>query len=283
MTDTTHTSVTALIEQRIRAQAEAEASAAIATFELLVEAAINKLGVFAPMTPFHSLVRDVRTKHIDNLVQRRVDALVNQLVLNDPKGQMVVQLGQTHMVPKSWSGAGFDALNVHEKERIIPQAANATIACSADVSVPPGATLIIECAHALTKEQKNATEAHALSKLPAGCQVLVLDRGLKASASVAAPVMPEGFTPAAKCTAAQDEQDAAQTKQAGHKWGINLVARKGELQDRIRAVVAAEAKAFFEESGVYITSLDVQFVRQRLLNSRECHYVGSVDAGITLG
>lgn len=165
MTDTKYTSVTALIEQRIRAQAEADALPAIAAFELTVEAAIKKLDVFAPMTPLHSLVRDVRTKHIDNLVKRRVDALV------------------AHLVTDKRADATFDRAG----ERIIPRGPEPTATSSGAASVPAGATVILECDQKLTDEQREATEAHALSKLPAGCQVLVLDRGIKASVSIKAP------------------------------------------------------------------------------------------------
>ncbi|CUI09820.1 hypothetical protein BN2497_14417 [Janthinobacterium sp. CG23_2] len=77
-------------------------------------------------------------------------------------------------------------------------------------------------------------------------------------------------------------QQAIMGAPAGNRGVSQLVARKGELQDRIRTVVAAEAKAFFEETGAYITSLDVQFVRQSSLGDLERHVVDSVDAGITL-
>ncbi|WP_167089277.1 hypothetical protein [Massilia frigida] len=184
MSITSDTSVTALIEQRIRDQVKGDVVPALAEFELTVEAAINKLGVFAPMTPLHSLVRDVRTKHIDNLVRHRVDALVNQLVLNDPNGQMVVQSGQTRLVSKSWSGAGVDALNVHAGERIIPQAANPAAAGRADGAIQPGATLFVECDRALTDEQVKKIKAGILADLPTGCKVVVLHGGVRATVSV---------------------------------------------------------------------------------------------------
>ncbi|CUI04691.1 hypothetical protein BN2497_4159 [Janthinobacterium sp. CG23_2] len=184
MTFTSDTSINTLIEQRIREQVKGEASPALAEFELTVEAAIKKLGVFAPMTPLHSLVRDVRTKHIDNLVARRVDALVNQLVLNDTKGQMVVRLDQTRMVSKSWSGAGVDALNVHEGERIIPQPSNPAAASGIDGAIHSGATLIVECDRALTDEQVKKIKAGILADLPTGCKVVVLHGGVKAAVSL---------------------------------------------------------------------------------------------------
>lgn len=163
-TDTTPNKITSLIEQRIRDDVQGEGRKAVDAFAALIEAEIEKLGVYASMTSMHSLIREMRTKHIDSLVNRRIDELVTQLVPDQ----------------------GSRNQDSHQDEPAAPVDANTTFACLLDVTVPPGATLIIECGQLLTNEQKEAVEARALSKLPAGCQVLVLDRGLKASLTVQA-------------------------------------------------------------------------------------------------
>lgn len=170
-TNTDNGKIPSLIEQRIRAQVEAEVAPGVAAFHEQVKAAMLKLGVSGYMGPEYVLVEHVRKRRIEQLVDHRIDRMVNQLVAQQ------------------------------------------------DPEVP------------------------------------------------------------AQRTAVQAEQDSEQKKPVG----VWLVARKIELQTRIREAVAAEAKAFFEETGVNITSLDVQFVRQQRLNQCDCHYIGSVEAGITLG
>ncbi|MCY0913240.1 YodC family protein [Massilia antarctica] len=80
MSNTDRASITSLIEHRIREEVRRESREAVDAFASLIDAELSKLGVFAPSTNMCSLIGQVRIKHLDNLVNKRIDALVEQLV-----------------------------------------------------------------------------------------------------------------------------------------------------------------------------------------------------------
>lgn len=84
MTNTDHTKITSLIEQRIRDEVQHEGRKAVNAFEAVIDAELAKMGVSTFDTCKHRFVFEVRTTHLDNLVNKRIDALVEQLVL-DPR------------------------------------------------------------------------------------------------------------------------------------------------------------------------------------------------------
>lgn len=151
--------ISSQLDCRIHQQAEREAKKAVLTLRGAVEAELQRLGIDPLFSGMHEFLDAACVAHINNLVSTRTAALVKQLV---PEQQAA-------------------APNAPLDEYGMPPAPGPTVACSIDVSVPPGATLIVECGQLLTREQKEVLEAQALAKLPAGYRVLVLDRGFTAS------------------------------------------------------------------------------------------------------
>lgn len=75
--------IISLIEQRIREEVQDEGRKAVDAFASRLEADIEKLGVRVPMA-MRDLVELVRTKHIDNMVNKRIVELVEHLVQGEP-------------------------------------------------------------------------------------------------------------------------------------------------------------------------------------------------------
>ncbi|ATQ77889.1 hypothetical protein CR152_27840 [Massilia violaceinigra] len=80
MTTVDHTRITTLIEQRIRDEVRDESREAVDAFASVIEAELYKLGVYAPLTNMYELIEQVRTKHIENMVNKRIVDLVERLV-----------------------------------------------------------------------------------------------------------------------------------------------------------------------------------------------------------
>ncbi|MFB9242374.1 DUF2158 domain-containing protein [Massilia antarctica] len=80
MSNTDHTKITSLIEQRIRDEVQHEGRKAVDAFVAVIEAELAKIGVSIMQVSMYRFVDEVRTEHLNNLVNDRIVALVKQLV-----------------------------------------------------------------------------------------------------------------------------------------------------------------------------------------------------------